>query len=198
MSAVPNARKNVQVPTTKLTTKKSGQAKRGEKPGMNFSSPTRSVPIVNPRLEFRITHTSKSTDDLNISNSLRPLPYVSLVIEGSMLSGSNALTAARLAVNPKVTSAILACLEMIENELSTAESTGSDNSTVSTPIKESQLTHGKKNTPEHGRFRMPDNIEELESIQREDRGDRVRQDKLDEDTAPPGLYYENQREKMHP
>lgn len=41
-------------------------------------------------------------------------------------------------------------------------------------------------------------IEELENIAREDRADRIRQDKLEEDTMPPELYYQNQYEKAHP
>jgi hypothetical protein len=73
------------------------------------------------------------------------LPYVSLVIEGSMLSASNALSAAKLAVNPKVTSAMVACLEVIESELFTERNTGRESGTKSNLIKINLPTDGKKN-----------------------------------------------------
>ena len=136
MSAVPNAHKKGLSPAVRTPIRERGRVKSGVKPGMPFCCPIPPAPIVNPRLEYRITQLSKSMANQNILNSKIPSPYVSLVIEGSMLSGFNALSAAKLAVNPKVTSAMVACLEVIESELFIAESTHNEGGTKSTEIKD--------------------------------------------------------------
>lgn len=144
MSAVPNAHKKGLSPAVRTPIRERGRVKSGVKPGMPFCCPIPPAPIVNPRLEYRITQLSKSMANQNILNSKIPSPYVSLVIEGSMLSGFNALSAAKLAVNPKVTSAMVACLEVIENELFTGRNTGKESGTKPTQIKESRRGRGKE------------------------------------------------------
>ena len=61
---------------------------------------------------------------------------------------SDARNVAKLALNEKVTSAMVACLEVIENELSSGESTHNESGTKSNLIKINLPTDGRKNIKE--------------------------------------------------
>ena len=129
MSAVPNARKKGAPKPVRKPIRERGRAKRGEKPEITFSSPIPNVPTVTRRVEYRTTQIPKYTANPNTSNSLERLPSVSLVIEMVMPEDSDARNVTKLSLNPKVTSAMVACLEVIESELSTGRNIGKESGT---------------------------------------------------------------------
>lgn len=161
MSAVRNARKKGVSKPVRSPIRERGRVKHGEKREIVFFWETRSVPTVNHILEYRIIPLLRSMGDQNISISKIPSPCVSLVIEVAIAEDTDVQTAARLALNRKIQSAMVACLEVIESELFTEESIDKESGTKSNLIKINLPTNGRK-----------------------------------KDEAPPGLFYENERERL--
>lgn len=141
MSAVRNARKKGVSPAVRTPIRERGRLRNGENPETISFSETPDAPTVTRRVEYRTTQIPKYMVNPNTLNSLERLPSVSLVIEVRTPVDSDARNVTKLALNPTVTSAMVACLEVIENELSTVD---------------------------------------------------------EDDPATSHIYYENEREKMHP
>jgi hypothetical protein len=108
-------------------------------------SETPPVPAVKHRLEYRTIQISRSTTTKsNISNYLEQLPSVSLVIEVCTVEGSDARNVVKLGLNPAVNSAMVACLEVIESELSFKESTKTENAMPITKSRDDGRESGKR------------------------------------------------------
>ena len=144
MSVIRNARKKGVSKPVRSPIRERGRVKHGEKPGIDFSSPIPDVPTVTRRVEYRTTQIPKYTVNPNTLNSLERLPSVSLVIEMVMPEDSDARNVTKLAVNPRVTSAMVACLEVIESELSTERNTGTENAMPITKSRDDGRKSGKK------------------------------------------------------
>ena len=144
MSAARNALKSEGQKITNTITAKHGRVKHGEKPEIDFLLPIPSASFADQNLAFRTIQTSRSMGIQNILILREQLPSVALVIGVCIPEDSRVQTVRRLTQSKKVTSAMLACLEVIENELSLGESTGNESGTKSNLIKVNLPTDGKR------------------------------------------------------
>ena len=129
MSAVPNAPKNVQSPTIKSITKKSGLVRCGAKLAKLSLQPIHPVVRVVIRQQPRTTTGLKSTENPDILISQIHIPTVPHVIQVSVGVDTSVSNVARLKQNKKVLSAIIALTNVIEKVLSTGKNTGSGRET---------------------------------------------------------------------
>ena len=144
MSAVRNARKKGVSKPVRSPIRERGRLRNGANPEMISFSETPPVPAVKHRLEYRTIQISRSMVNPNISNSQEQLPSVSLVIEVCTVEGSDARNVVKLGLNPAVNSAMVACLEVIESELSFKESTKTENAMPITKSRDDGRESGKR------------------------------------------------------
>jgi hypothetical protein len=148
LSAKRNAHKKGLPKPIRTPIRERGRLRNGDNPEMISFSETPDASIVENLQVSRTTPKSLSMGRQVIYYYQGQRPYVNPVITVDMPDDSNVHHAARLALSPEVNRAIVALIEMIEKELSIAESTHNESGTKSNLIKINLHTDGEKNIKE--------------------------------------------------